>query len=157
MSKSTIPGKPTIRENAWNNWYGYEGGRRTELFMNDPMGLDQEEAAKVWLAEKEAARNAAIEARREANKPVKQYIVRSRVMEAASRNPYRPKGQIRYGKWITVGTFPGFLDAWEKLRRAQGFRDVAIFYGDKRITDKEKRINEDGRIIPEVKEALKLK
>lgn len=51
-----LPGKPTIRENQWGNWYGYEGGRKTEHFFDDIEG-SQEEKAKRWLAEKNATRN----------------------------------------------------------------------------------------------------
>jgi hypothetical protein len=31
------------------------------------------------------------------------WIVRKRTIEAAGANPNRPRGQVRYGPWVTVG------------------------------------------------------
>ena len=40
--------KATIRQNAWDNWYGYVGGRRVEAFGNDAQGTAEQHAI-VWL------------------------------------------------------------------------------------------------------------
>lgn len=46
-----------IAENAWNNWYGYTGKRRTEMFFNDAC-YSAEQNAFIWLeARLEAKRN----------------------------------------------------------------------------------------------------
>lgn len=43
--------KARIRKNQYDNWYGYIGNKRVEMFFNDNNGT-QEENAKRWLAER---------------------------------------------------------------------------------------------------------
>jgi hypothetical protein len=43
--------KITVRKNAWDNWYGYVGGRKAEMFFGSPE--EQESQARSW-AEKMA-------------------------------------------------------------------------------------------------------
>ena len=38
-----------IKQNAWDNWYGYEGTRRVIAFANTPEHT-AEQAANIWLA-----------------------------------------------------------------------------------------------------------
>lgn len=45
-------GKITIKQNKYDNWYGYEGGRKIIAFANDSQGT-QEEHAQAWLTQKE--------------------------------------------------------------------------------------------------------
>jgi len=40
--------KRRIRQNRYDNWYGYEGGRKVASFFNDAQGT-QEEHANRWL------------------------------------------------------------------------------------------------------------
>jgi hypothetical protein len=40
--------KARIRQNRYDNWYGYVGQRRVEAFGNTPTG-SAEENAKAWL------------------------------------------------------------------------------------------------------------
>jgi len=40
--------KARIRQNRFDNWYGYVGTRRVEAFGNSPTG-SAEENAKAWL------------------------------------------------------------------------------------------------------------
>lgn len=42
--------KRRIRQNAWGNWYGYEGTRRVAEFMNTPCE-SMEAQAKRWVSE----------------------------------------------------------------------------------------------------------
>jgi hypothetical protein len=41
--------KPRIRQNRYDNWYGYMGTRRVEAFGSTPTD-SAEENAKAWLA-----------------------------------------------------------------------------------------------------------
>jgi hypothetical protein len=56
MSKATFypayqcAGKPRIRKNAWDNWYGYVGTRRVVMFSNSTTQT-QEQQATQWLAD----------------------------------------------------------------------------------------------------------
>lgn len=43
-----MPAKPSIKETAWGNWYGYLGTKKVEMFF-DSLEESQEEAAKKWL------------------------------------------------------------------------------------------------------------
>jgi len=44
------PRKIAIRQNIWDNWYGYVGGKKVIAFGNDPYG-SQEQHAKEWKEE----------------------------------------------------------------------------------------------------------
>lgn len=48
-------GKPRIRKNVWDNWYGYIGTRRVVMFTNTPTQT-QEQQAKQWLEEMESGK-----------------------------------------------------------------------------------------------------
>lgn len=52
LSAPPAPRKATglrrIRQNRYDNWYGYEGKRRVEMFGNDAQGT-AEEHARAWL------------------------------------------------------------------------------------------------------------
>jgi hypothetical protein len=41
-------GNRAIKQNVWDNWYGYEGGRRVIAFANDPFRTS-EQSAEEWL------------------------------------------------------------------------------------------------------------
>lgn len=45
--------KRTIKMTQWDNWYGYENGKKVIEFYNDING-SQEKNAKRWLSEKQA-------------------------------------------------------------------------------------------------------
>ena len=45
--------KATIRQNAWDNWYGYLGGKKVIAFGN-AKGQTAERAANEWLAQQSA-------------------------------------------------------------------------------------------------------
>jgi hypothetical protein len=69
-----------------------------------------------------------------------EWIVKARSVGLGARNPYRPRGQIRYGKWITVASFPAaeWREAkarWEVEQRRRGLEDVAVFRMGKRYTE----------------------
>lgn len=55
--------KFSIRQSAWDNWYGYEGKRRVQLFTNSRPGHGAQEIAEQWLAKQEQQQ--AVEAARE--------------------------------------------------------------------------------------------
>jgi hypothetical protein len=44
--------KRRIKQNAWGNWYGYEGSRKVKDFAESPYE-SQEQAAKSWLIGKD--------------------------------------------------------------------------------------------------------
>jgi hypothetical protein len=42
-------GNRAIKQNVWDNWYGYEGGRRVISFANDPFRT-AEQGAYQWIS-----------------------------------------------------------------------------------------------------------
>lgn len=64
------------------------------------------------------------------------YIVKRRSIEAASRNPYRPRQRHRYGKWVAVRIFPDQQQATDFYERNKGIGlyNWAIFHRGKIIT-----------------------
>ena len=69
-----------------------------------------------------------------------QFIVKRRTFEAAAPNPYRPKGQIRYGKWETVARVATFTEARVALSSIQGLYSTQIFYRGQKVIDKSGRV-----------------
>ena len=55
--------KPSIKQNAWDNWYGYIGNRKVASFFNTPTET-QEQQAKRWLQEQSAYLTPAPKAKR---------------------------------------------------------------------------------------------
>jgi len=47
-AQATQKPKRRIKENAWGNWYGYEGNRMTTPFFNTPTHTQKQEA-EYWL------------------------------------------------------------------------------------------------------------
>jgi hypothetical protein len=50
MKGGAVMAKRRIRQNRYDNWYGYEGSKRVIAFFNDSQGT-QEEHARDWLNE----------------------------------------------------------------------------------------------------------
>jgi hypothetical protein len=67
---------------------------------------------------------------------VSAYIYKRRTAGMGARNPFRPRGQIKYDPWKTVARFDT-LDAARSYQNADciGLYDRAIFYRGQRITD----------------------
>lgn len=63
------------------------------------------------------------------------FIVKRRTIEAAARNPYRPRGQVRYGRWQTVAKCDTFAEAHEAKRKIRGLYSTQVFYRGAKLLD----------------------
>ncbi len=43
-----VIGRKSVRQNAWDNWSGYEGGKKVVAFANTPQS-SAEEKAQSWV------------------------------------------------------------------------------------------------------------
>ena len=60
------------------------------------------------------------------------FILKRRTIEAStSHNPHRPRGQVKYGPWVTVGKFDT-VDAAEAAI-TNGLYDWGVFHRGRKV------------------------
>ena len=86
------------------------------------------------------------------------YILKRRDVSRAAKNPYRPRGQVKYGPWITVSSH-ATLDEARAAQRSfiNGLYDRGIFHRGRRLTCGTGRFTmyyqrEQARAVPDVAE-----
>ena len=65
------------------------------------------------------------------------FTVKTRTMEAANYNPHKPKGQLRYGKWVPVATYDNFEEADSRRAKITGLVDKTVFCKGVRLLDEQ--------------------
>jgi len=64
------------------------------------------------------------------------FIYKKRSVEAAAYNPFRPRGQVCYGRWQTISKHDTFDEAVDAMQlQTAGLYDRGVFYRGERITD----------------------
>lgn len=70
------------------------------------------------------------------------FILKTRTVTAAKRNPFRPRQTCKHGPWRTITTFESVADAVRELRdRTRGMADHAVFFKGERITNEHKMLS----------------